>query len=137
MESRVCSSITRPGGNIPSFMRPWPELCAEGLLAGKRRCCTNQAEAPQPVCRSTDSGREVPQHCNNKAQGTLCAPGMCLSMGTMFSSSSLSHLLQIITFCRVHKSSETPTQILARRVAPSDLKGGLRSVRAGNLSPES
>lgn len=66
-----------------------------------------------------------------------CVPTACgLSRGTVFSFSSLSHLLQIITLCGIHKSSENPTQLLVRRVPPCDLKGGLCSVRAGKMSPD-
>lgn len=114
-------------------------LYAEGLLAGKRRCYANHGRL-KPVSQSAGApalagGSGSTARTGLKAPCVLTACG--LSMGTMFSSSSLSRLLQIITLCRVHKSSENSNRLLVRRVPPSDLRRGLCSVRAGKMSPDS
>lgn len=113
-------------------------LCAEGLLAGRRRCCANQGRL-QPV--SQLAGPPALAGRSGSAAGTgLEAPCVLtaggLRMGTMFSLSSLSYLLQIITLCRARKSSENSPWLLVRSVPPSDSKGGLCSVRAGKMSLE-
>lgn len=114
-------------------------LHSEGPLAAKRRRCANPSRL-KPVSQSARTPA-LAGRSGSTARTGLKAPGVltacALSMGMMFSSSSLSHLLQIITLCRVRKSSENPTQVLVRKVPPSDLKGGLCSMRAGKMSPDS